>query len=182
MTNRELEDLEFYSRPETKRPLVRNKIDLKTARFYFMYDKGQLVWRRDMGRNRRLGDRAGTLKNTGYRSVQLYGEAYQEHRLVYLLCHGNLPDMIDHINGDKQDNRVENLRETTASLNQANRRQVKKRGRYKGARYDGYKFVAAIQHNGKSQILGRFSKEEDAARAYDAKAVELFGSHAKTNF
>lgn len=84
------------------------------------------------------------------------------------------------------DNRRENLRLATPSQNQMNRR--KPRGeyssRFKGVYWerDRRRYRAAIRLNGKSLRLGRYRHEEDAAKAYDVKAVELFGEFAATNF
>lgn len=89
----------------------------------------------------------------------------------------------DHINGVGLDNRRENLRKTNTSQNHAN--QPKRRGVYSSQ----YKGVSLHKHSGlwKAEIgakgyIGYFKTEEEAARAYDVKAKELFGEFARTNF
>lgn len=89
----------------------------------------------------------------------------------------------DHINGDTLDNRIENLREVSKSQNMMNRKKViKKSSIYKGVSKSrtGY-WVSRICINKVSFYLGEFKKEEDAALAYNQKAIELFGEYAKLN-
>lgn len=102
---------------------------------------------------------------------------------------GNSPH-IDHINGDGLDNRDENLRPCTVSQNLANSRNHKKTK--KGGKYKGVTFCievtgkrpwrARIGFQNTVVYIGRFSTAKEAARAYDLKAVELFGEFAHTNF
>jgi hypothetical protein len=94
--------------------------------------------------------------------------------------------VIDHINGNGLDNREANVRFATQQQNCWNQR--KQRGRT-SSKYKGVCWVkkrdqwrARITFNGKVIHLGRFETEEAAARAYDAKAKELFGEYAWLNF
>jgi hypothetical protein len=91
---------------------------------------------------------------------------------------------VDHRNGDGLDNRRANLRTCTHAQNTANQRKSQRplTSRYKGVcRADG-KWLAQIGCAGRNYRIGSFAVEEDAARAYDAKAVELFGEFARVNF
>jgi hypothetical protein len=94
--------------------------------------------------------------------------------------------VIDHINGNGLDNRRANVRFATAQQNGWNKR--KQRGNY-SSKYKGVHWAkkrnqwrARIKCNGRSIHLGRFETEEEAARAYDEKAKELFGEFAWLNF
>lgn len=89
---------------------------------------------------------------------------------------------VDHINHNKLDCRRENLRICTHSENMQNRK-PKKSKRFKGVQYypKNNKFGARITANGKTKFLGLFSKAEDAAKAYDAAALSLFGEFARVN-
>ncbi len=92
---------------------------------------------------------------------------------------------IDHINGNRLDNRRSNLRICTESQNLANQRLRKNSASgYKGVtwRPDEQKFRVRIMVNGRSITIGQFSEAEDAAHAYDKAAVKYFGEFAKTNF
>lgn len=91
---------------------------------------------------------------------------------------------VDHINGDGLDNRRENLRIVTPQLNQANsRKHAEARSRFKGVSWSeaAQRWRAYIAVGRKQTHLGLFDDEISAARAYDAKARELFGEHAFTN-
>lgn len=93
---------------------------------------------------------------------------------------------VDHKNGDGLDNRRENIRLCTVSSNAMNRRKAKGKfsSQYKGISWSaaGHGWVATIRINGESNYLGTFHREEEAARAYDAAAVRLFGEFAYVNF
>lgn len=89
----------------------------------------------------------------------------------------------DHINGDKLDNRRENLRSVTRSQNVMNLVKGKKGKKYKGTQYlkRSGKYNAMICLNGKNQFIGNYDTEEEAALAYNLKAVELFGEFSCIN-
>lgn len=94
--------------------------------------------------------------------------------------------MVDHRNGDKLDNRRDNLRLCTNSLNQANRQVVRGFSPFKGVtwqrRPDGRGFWnAKLIVNGVTSYLGRHSTDLEAAAAYNAAATESFGAFAHLN-
>ena len=92
---------------------------------------------------------------------------------------------IDHINGNRLDNRRANLRPCTHKNNMANRRTNKDRA-YKGVinvkRLSGKPWRAYITEHGKFVSLGYFASPQEAARAYDAAARRIFGAFAALNF
>jgi hypothetical protein len=100
----------------------------------------------------------------------------------------NVPDglLVDHINHNTLDNRRANLRPATKQQNSWNQR--KKRGnftsQYKGVHFNKAmgRWEARLVYNGKDIPLGYFDDEASAAKAYDAKAAELFGEYAALNF
>lgn len=92
--------------------------------------------------------------------------------------------LVDHINGHGLDNRKANLRLATYSENLRNARISKRNSTgYKGVSWckRSEKFVAHICFNGKAKFIGYFRTAQDAALAYDAAALELYGDYAKTN-
>jgi len=106
------------------------------------------------------------------------------HRLVIGAEPGQI---VDHINGDTLDNRRCNLRVVTYQQNAQNSRGVlpgRGTSDYKGVSWSkaAKKWTATIFYNRKQVYLGLFENEFDAALAYDAKAIELHGAYAKTNF
>lgn len=116
---------------------------------------------------------------------------YSEHQLVWVYFHGYMPKQIDHINRIRNDNRIENLREVTASQNQMNNRKRKIwcNGNQTSSINKGVswyssrkKWRAVIMKDRKQEYIGTYNTEEEAARAYDYKAIELFGEYANLNF
>ncbi len=85
----------------------------------FEYRDGHLYYRKIRKGHRSL---AGGVANTGYWRVNIDGKKYQTHRLIYLMFYGRVPEFVDHIDGDKTNNRIENLRAATRAQNQHNRR------------------------------------------------------------
>jgi hypothetical protein len=91
---------------------------------------------------------------------------------------------VDHINGDGLDNRRVNIRLATNGQNQWNsRKRLGTTSHYKGVHFrkDRDCWYARIKYRQRSYHIGSFESEQDAARAYNAKAVELFGEFARLN-
>jgi hypothetical protein len=93
----------------------------------------------------------------------------------------------DHKNGDTLDNRKENLRICTNAQNCWNRGKNKNNSHgYKGIKFDGRRRLAPWQayigYHGKRIYIGNYATAEEAARAYDKKAIELYGEYAVLNF
>lgn len=91
---------------------------------------------------------------------------------------------VDHINGNKLDNRLVNLRVVTPQQNCANRRgYTNTSSKYKGVsfRKDRKVWVAELSSGGERYYLGYFKNEIDAAKAVNIKAKELFGEYAYLN-
>lgn len=152
------------------------------------YDQetGKIVWNRK--RNPQWnGMEAGNEVDKGYRRIKINRRLYLAHRIAYLLAYGVDPGEfeVDHKDGNPRNNRPGNLRLALHGRNQSNGGPYKSnklglRGVYWRASYK--KFVAVIQCDKKRIQLGCFSNAEDAARAYDAAAIKLFGEFAKPNF
>lgn len=152
-------------------------------RCLFEYRSDGTLWWRNSKQGRETNKPAGTPDKDGYCLIVVDGTRYRGHDLVYRF-HGYETDLrLDHINGNPSDNRVENLRPATVSLNGANRKVNKgSRTGYKGvtAGYKG-KFNAVIVYQKQSIWLGSYLTAEEAAAVYNAKALELFGEYAKLN-
>lgn len=118
------------------------------------YDKktGDLIWKNYRGRE---GKVAGTLKN-GYVSVQLGRKQYLAHRLIWFINYGYFPEsFIDHINRDKTDNRIENLREVTNQCNQRNSNtKTNKSSGIRGVSFDKGYWLARIKVDDKVKHVG----------------------------
>jgi len=75
---------------------------------HYCPDTGAFTWRINRGRNAKVGQIAGTF-NRGYVMIKIDGKSYGAHRLACLYSVGKLPEEVDHSNGDKSDNKLNNL-------------------------------------------------------------------------
>lgn len=136
---------------------------------------GNFIWKKTFGRNK-SGDVAGQIHQNGYVRISVKGKLYLAHRLVWLYVYGKLPKQcIDHINGIKTDNRIENLREATHQQNMQNRRSAKKNSKtgFLGVTNKRDKFEAKIKVDKKLIHLGTYKTAEAAHQAYLNKKREL---------
>jgi glutamine synthetase type III len=121
----------------------------------------------------------GTINSNGYLNIRVLKSTYYAHRLGFLLHNGYVPKYIDHVNQDKADNRISNLREATASQNKAN---VKVRADsttgLKGVKPYRDKFRATITEHGERHHLGTFNSAREAHCAYIGASIIMFGDFA----
>lgn len=88
----------------------------------FEYDCGALKWKARRSSNAMAGHNAGTVRPDGYLQVSLFGKTQLVHRVIWEMHNGPIPDgmEIDHINHDRLDNRIENLRIVSRQENSVN--------------------------------------------------------------
>jgi len=158
---------------------------LNTCRKLLSFDEstGLFNWIVSRG-TKKAGDLAGGLTHDGYWTIRINRKHYAAHRLAYLMTYGYLPQFIDHINNDRADNRVANLREASKSENCRNRKSHKgSSSKFKGVFWhkSDKRWRASIYIHGKLRYLGQYMSEIDAAKAYDQVAIKEFGKFAKTN-
>ena len=129
---------------------------------------------------------------TGYTSLKLSSKGIQVDVYIHrLIAEAFLPApddpsfrCVDHIDRDRSNNTLSNLRWVSNSYNQANRtKSLYKSSQYKGVRWrkDRNTWRVKITKDGIEHYVGNFKNEIEAARAYNAKALELFGEHALLN-
>lgn len=133
-------------------------------------EDGALIWKKN-------GQAAGTKSAYGYVQITVLGELHLAHRLVWLWHTGTWPNRtIDHINGERMDNRIENLRLATMG-EQAQNRGVSRKSKTGalGVWFDERrgKFAAEITVSGKRRLIGRFNTLVEAKAAY-AEAKRTF--------
>lgn len=143
-------------------------------------ERGLLFWKIGVGRVL-AGAVAGCKNGDGYIVVRLDGRQYRAHRIIWALHYGAWPERdLDHINCDKSDNRIANLRPCDDIRNQWNVPARVGSSAHKGVgRYRG-KWRARIRvGDGRRIELGVFKTEEEAAAAYRAAAVLYHGEFAR---
>jgi hypothetical protein len=143
-------------------------------------ETGLFYWRVNIGAVR-AGRQTGTCRAGGYPVIVVDRRRYFAHRLAWLYVHGHHPKgEIDHINGDKADNRIANLRDCSRGENARNVNGSAASG-LKGAYRKGVRWSSRICVNRHYHYLGSFSTKEEAADAYDEAARLLHGPFARPN-
>ena len=149
----------------------------ENARARLKYDasSGYMTWTTHKRRTM-LGTQAKSLDAAGYVQVCIKGKQFKGHRLAWLIYHGEWPaGDIDHINGIRTDNRIENLRVVTNAINCQNKRKAlpsSKTG-ILGVVKVGERFHSSIYTNRKKTFLGSFDSAEQAHAAYIAAKRQL---------
>ena len=156
-----------------------NKLTIELIYKYLSYDsKTGNLYQNKKRPKVQVGSIAGCVTPTGYRYIQLEGIKYPAHHIVWLIEKGSLPQkVLDHIDGNRLNNHITNLREATVKQNCENRKaQRNNKTGYKGVSFNNrlQKYVAQIQHNYQPIYIGIYKTAYEAHLAYEAKAKELF--------
>jgi hypothetical protein len=153
-----------------------NRIDMADANFtltkdllheLFEYKNGDLYWKVKRSTNVKPGDKAGTINSGGYIHTHINNKPYKNHRLIFMMFYGYMPPMIDHIDGNKSNNKIENLRGATHLQNMWNQKVSKKStSGIKGVYWHKIKqkWQASCGKDSKLVHLGYFDKKEDAEK------------------
>jgi hypothetical protein len=148
----------------------------------FEYVDGNLIWKKAIRKDLN-GRIAGTLHPKGYKTVFVCGKAYLLHRLIFLYHYGYLPLQVDHIDTNKANNKIENLRESSESQNRCNSQmQQNNTSGYKNISWDKSrnKWHVAVALGGKTVFSKRFNDLDEAivaAREARQKYHGVFARH-----
>jgi hypothetical protein len=148
-------------------------------------ETGKFFWRKPPNKKIAAGAKAGTAHAAGYVNIGIKKSKYLAHRVAWVMSGQMLSndDQIDHINGNRSDNRIDNLRLSSHDQNCMNSKARRHNfSKIKGAHFDKRrkKFRARIRV-GKNEIwLGYFATAEEAHAAYCRAAKELHGPYART--
>lgn len=142
--------------------------------------------------SRRVGETGGNLSAIGYIIISIDNKKYYAHRLAWLYVYGIWPPHeTDHINLNRADNRISNLRAATRSENSRNKlaqmnnicgvKGVSKETRSPNEITSGKRYYARIAVNGKQKYLGRYRTAEEAGEAYSKAAEKLHEEFARSS-
>ena len=152
------------------------------AHEFFIYKDGALYWRINRGRCK-IGMRAGGLSKTKlYRTIHIDDKSYYEHQIIFLMNHSYLPKIIDHIDNDRLNNKIENLRQCTINQNAYNsKKPITNTSGFKGVCWhkNRHTWQASIKVNSNPLYLGSFKTAEEAHEAYKAAALKYHGEFAR---
>lgn len=133
----------------------------ETLRGLFSYQDGKLI-------RTKTGKVCGTKDRYGYLVYNVSrGNQFKVHRLIWKLVHGTDPRTVDHINGDKLDNRIENLRDGTLADNNRGFRTGRERDLPMGVvQLASGRYMARQRYANTMRSLGTYDTPEQAHNAY----------------
>lgn len=153
---------------------------------YFGYCAGRLYNKIPRGKAK-VGYHTATFDpSSGYNRFKWMGRTWLEHRVIFFLRHGYFPKMVDHINGNKLDNRVENLRDAVERRNNTVNSKLRTdnstgfRGVHNHKMCNGW-VAQGSKEDGSRVHLGTFTCIKEAALAYNHHAENTYGPFATFN-
>lgn len=165
-------------------------IDYVRSRLNYDPETGKLIWKPvgpDFGwqhlmwNGKWAGKEAGNFSDQGYRNIYMDGRNWKGHRLAWAIHYGEWPEGdIDHVNGDRSDNRISNLRKASRSQNLCNMK-TRRKGLKGAIRHKENYWEARIAVNGEKHSLGYFRTEADAHEAYCHASEFFHGSFSRTS-
>lgn len=148
---------------------------------HYSPETGIFTWKVSTSSRIKSGDATGSQNGEGYLHIQLQRRRYKAHRLAWLYVYGEWPtDQIDHINRNRSDNRISNLREATNKQNGQNKsKRSDNTSGHPGVYWlkQSSKWRACIMHNYKLTHLGYFADREEAIAARKAGELRYWGAH-----
>lgn len=128
----------------------------------FDYDNGSLIYKTRPSKCVKIGDiTSGYQRKDGYKTITIQYKPYYFHRVVFLMQTGYLPDFIDHIDNNKANNKIENLRPCTAQQNCQNKQGITKNKNISWSK-NANKWKISFRNNGKLQHYGYFKDLDEA--------------------
>lgn len=137
---------------------------------FLKYNKntGIFIWKKTFSDKKIINKKAGCDNGIGYIKITIGRKRFYAHRLAWYFVHKKWPKgTIDHINGNRSDNRIKNLRDVSHRQNCLNAK-VHRNGRLAGASYHASKqiWTSSYYEKGKKIFIGRFKTEKEAHKAY----------------
>lgn len=152
--------------------------------FLYNSNNGRLYWKYSgYGRNMKLP--AGYLNSNGYRIIGIDYKLYRSNRLTWIFHNGEIPPnmVVDHIDGNSSNDKIENLQVISQSKNLMKSKPKRNTSGYRGVSWHepSGKWQVRIYLDNKEKYLGRYEDVNEAAKIYDAAALEYFGEYARLN-
>ena len=151
------------------------KYDPDTGFFFIFLNK------QTRDNTRPLGSVVGHMSGDGYVHFSFFGKKRKAHRMAWLYMTGSMPNgIIDHIDGDKTNNKFSNLRDVTTTQNSANMHKICSRTGFRGV-YENIKKGVVVSYVAQydKKHLGSFNTPEEASACVDEYLFSLFGDNAK---
>jgi hypothetical protein len=157
---------------------IKSESDLTKDILFDLFDcvDGVLYWKKSPSNSVKAGAKAGNKTNQGYIQVKINRKYYKEHRLIFRMHNEYFPNEIDHINGVRDDNRIENLRPVTRSENLMN-------GKVKCGNTSGVKNVSWHKQHKKWRVsLGIGGKIKHICYSDDLESAKLEAVKARNQY
>lgn len=151
-------------------------------KYLFDYVDGELIWKITKARRIKVGSVAGSIDDEGYRRVRIDGKSYKVHRLIFLYHYDYLPEEVDHIDGNRLNNLIDNLRVATKMHNQWNSKKPKTNtSGIKGVSWSRVagKWQTGITVNGKKCFRKYFVNLDDAKKYIESMRKQNHGDYAR---
>ena len=153
-------------------------ITQERLRQLFTYCDGALLNNVVRRNKANIGLPAGYKTKRGYTNIRIGSRIYKAHRLIFMHQHGFMPQVVDHIDGDTSNNRIENLRACSTSQNGMNRSGSYAKTGHRNVYARGSKFQVHMKHEGQGHYIGTFDCIHEAATAAADARQKLFGEFA----
>lgn len=162
---------------------MKQDLTFEEAHQLFEYKDGELYWKISPKHHNKIGKKVGYLQKSGYVVCGVAGKTYYVHRVIYLMHNNHMPEQVDHIDTNRSNNKIDNLRAATQQQNSCN-------GKLKTSNTSGVKGVyfnkrkqrwhARVSYYYKEIHVGYFKTLEEAEKAVKEKRDELhmeFANH-----
>jgi hypothetical protein len=162
--------------------MANNILTQNQVRNLFEYRDGELFWKVFTSPSAPIGSKVGHLASDGYIQTHIKRKFYRNHRIIFLYHHGYLPQYIDHIDGNRSNNQIENLREATKHQNGCNTKINKNNtSGVKGVSWHKKtkKWYVRVSIHRKSISIGYYDSLEDAKIAMIEARNKHHGKYAR---
>jgi hypothetical protein len=157
-------------------------VDSKLLHELFEYRDGVLFWKSTRStRKDIIGKKVGSPNSGGYLITKINGQQFLVHRIIYQMFNGEMPNTLDHIDGNRINNKIENLRPATLLQNAYNKKNyLNNKTGIKGVSFNRQcgKYFARCQVNKKQNWLGFFETSEQAENAVQKFRKQHHGEFA----